>query len=175
MLVYICMASAKLRIDVMTPTPPLVSAYLKLSFKDGGRDDFFNPLEASLKRKAWKDTQPSHLADRRLQKRQFNAADAGIAGILRRQQAAQKETTELATTAFSDLTNLMDKARDMVMRMCGIGCVFRETVGDSLLRCVTLGWSDRAVCRHNKDGGSRRSHERRWGREWWHDHRGGYQ
>uniref|UniRef100_K3WPY1 Vacuolar protein-sorting-associated protein 36 n=1 Tax=Globisporangium ultimum (strain ATCC 200006 / CBS 805.95 / DAOM BR144) TaxID=431595 RepID=K3WPY1_GLOUD len=106
--------SAKVRIDVATPSPPYVTAFLKLSFKDGGRDDFYNPLEASLKRKAWKDTQPSHLADRRLQKRQFTAADAGIAGILRRQQAAQKETSDLAASAFSDLTNLMEKARDMV-------------------------------------------------------------
>lgn len=109
-----CDATAKLRIDILTAGPPRVSAYMKLSFKDGGRDDFYNPLEATLKRKAWKDTQPSHLADRRLQKRQFNAADAGIAGILRRQQAAQKETSELAATAFSDLTSLMEKARDVV-------------------------------------------------------------
>lgn len=106
--------SAKVRVDISTRTPPIATSFLKLSFKDGGRDDFFNPLEASLKRKAWKDTQPSHLTDRRLVKRQFNAADAGIAGIMRRQQEAQKETTELAATAFSDLANLMLKARDMV-------------------------------------------------------------
>ncbi|KAL3673252.1 hypothetical protein V7S43_000973 [Phytophthora oleae] len=106
--------SAKVRVDISTRSPPVATSFLKLSFKDGGRDDFFNPLEASLKRKAWKDTQPSHLTDRRLVKRQFNAADAGIAGIMRRQQEAQKETTELAATAFSDLANLMLKARDMV-------------------------------------------------------------
>ncbi|GMF65041.1 unnamed protein product [Phytophthora lilii] len=106
--------SAKVRVDITTRTQPVATSFLKLSFKDGGRDDFFNPLEASLKRKAWRDTQPSHLADRRLVKRQFNAADAGIAGIMRRQQEAQKETTELAATAFSDLANLMLKARDMV-------------------------------------------------------------
>ncbi|KAG7381416.1 Vacuolar protein-sorting-associated protein 36 [Phytophthora pseudosyringae] len=106
--------SAKVRVDITTRAPPLATSFLKLSFKDGGRDDFFNPLEASLKRKAWKDTQPSHLTDRRLVKRQFNAADAGIAGIMRRQQEAQKETTELAATAFSDLANMMLKARDMV-------------------------------------------------------------
>ncbi|KAK1948005.1 Vacuolar protein-sorting-associated protein 36 [Phytophthora citrophthora] len=106
--------SAKVRVDISTRTLPIATSFLKLSFKDGGRDDFFNPLEASLKRRAWKDTQPSHLTDRRLVKRQFNAADAGIAGIMRRQQEAQKETTELAATAFSDLANLMLKARDMV-------------------------------------------------------------
>ncbi|KAL4125041.1 hypothetical protein PRIC2_008631 [Phytophthora ramorum] len=106
--------SAKVRVDITTRTQPVATSFFKLSFKDGGRDDFFSPLEASLKRKAWRDTQPSHLADRRLVKRQFNAADAGIAGIMRRQQEAQKETTELAATAFSDLANLMIKARDMV-------------------------------------------------------------
>ncbi|KAG6610146.1 putative vacuolar protein-sorting-associated protein [Phytophthora cinnamomi] len=106
--------SAKVRVDITTRTQPFATSFLKLSFKDGGRDDFFSPLEASLKRKAWKDTQPSHLADRRLVKRQFNAADAGIAGIMRRQQEAQKETSELAAAAFSDLANLMLKARDMV-------------------------------------------------------------
>ncbi|DAZ95899.1 TPA: hypothetical protein N0F65_012610 [Lagenidium giganteum] len=106
--------SAKLRLDIASVSPPYISAYLKLSFKDGGRDDFANPLEAALSRKAWHDTQPSHVVDRRLQKRQFNASDAGIAGILRRQQEAQKETLELATSAFSDLTHLMEKAKDMV-------------------------------------------------------------
>jgi ESCRT-II complex subunit VPS36 len=106
---------AKVRVDFSLKSAPVVAtAYIKLSFKDGGRDDFFNPLEAALRRKAWRDTHPSHLTDRRLVKRQFNTADAGIAGILRRQQEAQKETTELAATAFSDLKNLMDKARDMV-------------------------------------------------------------
>lgn len=106
--------SAKVRLDMTTRTQPLASSFLKLSFKDGGRDDFVNPLEAALKRKAWKDSQLSHLTDRRLVKRQFNAADAGIAGIMRRQQEAQQETTELAATAFSDLANLMLKAKDMV-------------------------------------------------------------
>ncbi|CAH0477142.1 unnamed protein product [Peronospora belbahrii] len=106
--------SAKVRIDIMTRSPPVATSFFKLSFKDGGRDDFYSPLAASLKRRAWKNPQPSHLTDRRLMKRQFNAADAGIAGIMRRQQEAQKETTELAVTAFSDLANLMTKARDMV-------------------------------------------------------------
>lgn len=104
-----------MRVDFAVKSAPIpTGAYIKLSFKDGGRDDFFNPLDAALRRKAWRDTHPSHLADRRLVKRQFNAADAGIAGILRRQQEAQKETSELAATAFSDLNNLMVKARDVV-------------------------------------------------------------
>lgn len=111
--------SAKIRVDVCTVTPPLISTYFKLSFKDGGRDDFYNPLEAALSRKAWKDTQPSHLADRRVvssTKREVKSTDAGIAGILRRQKEAQKETSDLATTAFTDLTALMENAKDMVRK-----------------------------------------------------------
>lgn len=74
-----------------------------------------------MRRRAWKETKPSHMADRRLQKRQFNTADAGIAGILRRQKEAQQESTELAALAFSDLANLMEKARDMVNTLPGLG------------------------------------------------------
>jgi EAP30/Vps36 family len=43
----------------------------------------------------------------------FNES-AGIAGILRRQEAARAATTQIASEAFSDLNSLMDKAKDVV-------------------------------------------------------------
>jgi EAP30/Vps36 family len=39
---------------------------------------------------------------------------AGIAGILRRQEAARAATSQIASEAFSDLSSLMDKAKDVV-------------------------------------------------------------
>jgi EAP30/Vps36 family len=39
---------------------------------------------------------------------------AGIAGILRRQEAARAATSQIASEAFSDLNSLMDKAKDVV-------------------------------------------------------------
>ncbi|OQR85612.1 vacuolar protein-sorting-associated protein [Achlya hypogyna] len=104
--------SSKIKIDY---TLEGVSKMLKLSFKMGGRDEFFNPLETSLCRRAWADTKSvSALADRRLQARHFDATQAGIGGIIQRRQEEQKQTSELTTQSFSDLNALMDKAKDMV-------------------------------------------------------------
>ncbi|ETV93182.1 hypothetical protein, variant [Aphanomyces invadans] len=105
--------SAKIRIDY---TLNGEHKFVKLSFKTGGRDEFFSPFEAAMARKAWADTKaPSALADRRLQQtRQFDAAAAGIGGIMQRRQEEQKQTSELTAQSFSDLNALMDKAKDMV-------------------------------------------------------------
>ncbi|RHY53460.1 hypothetical protein DYB34_004007 [Aphanomyces astaci] len=106
--------SSKIRVDYLWQTSE--SKFLKLSFKTGGRDEFFSPFEAAMARKAWADTKaPSALADRRLQQtRQFDASAAGIGGIMQRRQDEQKHTSELTTQSFSDLHALMDKAKDMV-------------------------------------------------------------
>ncbi|CAK4510708.1 unnamed protein product [Aphanomyces euteiches] len=104
--------SSKIRVDYKSNNE---SKFMKLSFKNGGRDEFYGPFEASLSRKAWADTKTtSALADRRLQTRQFDASAAGIGGIMNRRQEEQKLTTELTTQSFSDLNALMDKAKDMV-------------------------------------------------------------
>ncbi|CAN0543607.1 unnamed protein product, partial [Ectocarpus sp. 8 AP-2014] len=42
------------------------------------------------------------------------ASAAGVAGILRRQEANRKATAEIATEAFSDLKSLIDKAKEVV-------------------------------------------------------------
>jgi hypothetical protein len=44
----------------------------------------------------------------------FSASNAGVAGILRRQEAAQRELGQSVDEAFTDLSALMDKARDML-------------------------------------------------------------
>lgn len=44
----------------------------------------------------------------------FSAAHAGVAGILRRQEAAQRELGASVDEAFTDLEALMDKAREMM-------------------------------------------------------------
>lgn len=44
----------------------------------------------------------------------FSAAHAGVAGILRRQEEAQRVLGQSVSEAFTDLTALMDKARDML-------------------------------------------------------------
>jgi ESCRT-II complex subunit VPS36 len=44
----------------------------------------------------------------------FSASNAGVAGILRRQEAAQRELGQSVDEAFTDLAALMEKAREML-------------------------------------------------------------
>nr|CCA14138.1 vacuolar proteinsortingassociated protein putative [Albugo laibachii Nc14] len=106
--------SAKLRLDVGALDSGRINAYMKLSFKRGGRDEFHGPLCLAIDRKAWVEIKAGQLVDRRLQDRPFSTSDAGIAGILRRQHEEQQRSAELTATAFSDLTNLMSRAKDLV-------------------------------------------------------------
>lgn len=100
--------SGKLRLDLTS------KKFLKLSFKDGGRDEFYAPLQSALQKKAWLQKQ-SVLTDRRLEEtRGFSTSQAGIAGIIRRQEMEKKITSSLASEAFKDLENLMKKAKDVV-------------------------------------------------------------
>lgn len=92
-------------------------SYFKFSFKAGERNEFYQALELALKNKAWQKTAPSVIQDRRLEEqRNFSTTNAGISGILRQQQKQQLATSKLASTAFSDLESLMEKAKDVVGR-----------------------------------------------------------
>ena len=44
----------------------------------------------------------------------FSASNAGVAGILRRHEAAQRELGQSVDEAFTDLSALMEKAREML-------------------------------------------------------------
>lgn len=57
---------------------------------------------------------------------QLRAQDVGVAGILRRQEAAQQSRGRSMEEAFTDLTALMDKAKDML--------AFAERIRDAMLR-----------------------------------------
>ena len=57
---------------------------------------------------------------------QLRAQDVGVAGILRRQEAAQQSRGRSMEEAFTDLAALMDKAKDML--------AFAERIRDAMLR-----------------------------------------
>lgn len=80
-----------------------------------GRDEFFTHLESALSRQAWiKETAAEVIGRRDSEGRGGATSNAGIAGILRRQEANRKATAEIATEAFSDLKSLIDKAKEVV-------------------------------------------------------------
>ncbi|CAM9535031.1 unnamed protein product [Choristocarpus tenellus] len=80
-----------------------------------GRDDFLESLQSALDRKAWVKETAAEIVGRRMA---HSAGDttsgAGIAGILRRQEANRKATSEIASEAFSDLNTLIQKAKEVV-------------------------------------------------------------
>jgi ESCRT-II complex subunit VPS36 len=84
---------------------------LKLSFKTGGRDTFLSKFNMVLNSKAW-DQKASTSAP---QKKEFSTTKAGVTGIIRNTDAKAKETDQALQQAFSDLTALMDKAKDLVV------------------------------------------------------------
>lgn len=85
-----------------------------------GRDEFFSHMESALSRKAWVKETAAEVMGRRAAGGDggggggSRASTAGIAGILRRQEANRKATAEIATEAFSDLKSLIDKAKEVV-------------------------------------------------------------
>lgn len=85
-----------------------------------GRDDFFSHMESALARKAWVVETAAEVMGRRAAGEGSGggsgsrASAAGVAGILRRQEANRKATAEIATEAFSDLKSLIDKAKEVV-------------------------------------------------------------
>ena len=89
--------------------------------------EFMEQLQAALAKRAWialapsvQPMQPGMTGDRALQQASlqgtgaFSASNAGVAGILRRHEAAQRELGQSVDEAFTDLSALMDKAREML-------------------------------------------------------------
>ncbi|CAN0051894.1 unnamed protein product [Scytosiphon promiscuus] len=90
-----------------------------------GRDDFFSNMESAMSRKAWVKETAAEVMGRHAAAFEAGgqgggsgggsrASTAGVAGILRRQEANRKATAEIATEAFSDLKSLIDKAKEVV-------------------------------------------------------------
>lgn len=79
------------------------------------RDEFLSLLESTMKREAWVRETVAEIMGRRVAgERRDVTASAGVAGILRRQEANRKATSQIATEAFSDLQSLMQKAKEVV-------------------------------------------------------------
>lgn len=103
-------ASSKIQIF---PTGQLDNDYPAVMISVKGRDDFFSQLESALARKGWIKETAAEVMGRRTSEGS-RASNAGIAGILRRQEANRKATSEIAAEAFSDLQSLIDKAKEVV-------------------------------------------------------------
>jgi ESCRT-II complex subunit VPS36 len=102
-------------------------------------EELLQALQLALARRAWvqpalpvasSSSSPQHGGGRTPPEgttgSQLRAQDVGVAGILRRQEAAQQSRGRNMEEAFTDLTALMDKAKDML--------AFAERIRDAMLR-----------------------------------------
>ncbi|CAM9360904.1 unnamed protein product, partial [Laminaria digitata] len=99
------------------PTGQLQGTLPAVMLSVKGRDEFIAHLNSALSREAWVRETAAQVMERRAGDGGGNGgttSTAGIAGILRRQEANRKATAEIATEAFSDLKSLMDKAKEVV-------------------------------------------------------------
>lgn len=119
------------------PGPAVFSPYhfVKFSFKDGIDPIFLKALNEAVAAKAWESSMSSSSSS-------LNSSPSvpilphnskirsGLVGIERSIEEKHKETDESITIAFQDLTNLMQKAKDMVQISKTISNKIREKQGD---------------------------------------------
>lgn len=95
--------------EIIIHFPPL-PGYIRLTFKEPGRDDFFEQLKSALGRKHWLEPQKS---ERKAET--FSTKTAGISGIQKQRAEEKKDNNEKLDTAFKDLDALMKSAHELVV------------------------------------------------------------
>ena len=86
---------------------------IKLSFREGGHEDFTSAMRNSLTLKDWtKALNP--LVKKDSKEADTSLRHVGIGGIERKIQEKYEQTDESITSAFKDLDALIEKAKDMV-------------------------------------------------------------
>ncbi|ELU13615.1 hypothetical protein CAPTEDRAFT_176734 [Capitella teleta] len=100
-------------VDAYKPPGPIASSkhsFIKLSFQDGGKTEFYYALKDTLARRGW----DLPAANKSPQKPPQKSIRTGIGGIEERLQQKHKDTDKDITQAFQDLSKLMNKAEEMV-------------------------------------------------------------
>eukprot|EP01134_Creolimax_fragrantissima_P000212 CFRG0212T1 len=92
------------------------SGFLKLSFRNGGHEDFYQQLQLALVKRAWLAPPPPKAGSQNESIRKGNPTlpAVGIAGIQRRKEEQREQVDEVLTEAFKDLQSLSVQAKDMV-------------------------------------------------------------
>eukprot|EP00466_Bigelowiella_natans_P021382 jgi/Bigna1/133377/aug1.21_g8085 len=88
--------------------------YIKLSFRDGMRDNFLGHLKSALADKAWVADKGTSSAKKRGAAAEFKTTSAGIQGLIKMQKDQAQRAEKNVDEAFHDLDALMGKASVMV-------------------------------------------------------------
>lgn len=109
--------------------------FIKLSFKEGGDENFFKHLQDNLQNRTWAGGYPKSSSTSSMSTSAMSAGSAkprasGIVGIERKLEEKQRKTDATISVAFQDLTKLMDKAKEMVAVSSSIATKIKDKKGD---------------------------------------------
>lgn len=87
-----------------------------LRFEKDGKEDFLAMIKKALERKSWERDMviTEKLAAVKVEETVFSSTNAGVAGIIRRQERSMQSVDNIAKSALTDLDALMLRAREAI-------------------------------------------------------------
>lgn len=87
-----------------------------LRFEKDGKDDFMSMIRKALERKSWEKNMVvvEKMATLTVEETVFSSTNAGVAGIIRRQERTMQSVDNIAKSALTDLDALMLRAREAI-------------------------------------------------------------
>nr|XP_033804767.1 vacuolar protein-sorting-associated protein 36 [Geotrypetes seraphini] len=130
--------SAKIVVHLHSPSPGKEPGpyqvsrypYIKLSFREHGQIEFFRRLSEEITQRRWERTSVSQALPLNRGPQAGRIKAVGIVGIERKLEEKRKETDKNISEAFEDLSNLMDKAKEMVELSKSIANKIKDKQGD---------------------------------------------
>lgn len=110
------------------PVPNSLADFIKISFRDGGATEFHRNLEEMVRAKKWEELKPNPAT--RGGRTQPRSAHAGIVGIERKMAAKTEAAERDISVAFADMSQLMEKAKQMVNLSKSVSQKIREKQGE---------------------------------------------
>jgi len=109
------------------PVPSSQESFIKLSFRDGGATEFYRRLSEAVRGRKWEQVA---IVPKPTVTGKPKTARAGIVGIERTRAAKTEEAGRDISVAFADLSQLMDKAKEMVNLSKSVSQKIREKQGE---------------------------------------------
>jgi ESCRT-II complex subunit VPS36 len=109
-------------------------------FLEGDKEDFMEVFQRTLDRKSWEYILPKAVAvtaqteSKKVEEKKeetFSVKNAGIGGIIRRQEQNMQNMDQLTKTALMDLNHLIEKAREVVTTVQRYAQVIQEKKASS--------------------------------------------
>jgi ESCRT-II complex subunit VPS36 len=103
------------RIQLLFYTPKNLNIDIGLRFNQGNKEDFIELFQRTLEKKSWI-AYDKKLAEKNAPKpvEQFSVTNAGVGGLIRRQEKTMQSVDNITKDALSDMDMLVKKAREVV-------------------------------------------------------------